>query len=96
MSKSCNIIEAHWSMLEHATRTNLSSPNILICGPPGVGKSTLANLLKENTELNTIDVSKIAIDTGCVSDTGCMTKLQCSILDGNTVIIFVAIGPFPS
>ncbi|KAG5326992.1 KAD6 kinase, partial [Acromyrmex heyeri] len=67
--------------------TYRSSPNILICGPPGVGKSTLANLLAEDTELNWIDVSKVAIDIECVSDYD--EELQCSILDGNTLVEFM-------
>ncbi|KYN31708.1 Adenylate kinase isoenzyme 6 [Trachymyrmex septentrionalis] len=64
--------------------TRRSLPNILICGPPGIGKSTLANLLEEDTELNWIDVSKVAIDTGCVSEY--VEELQCSILDGNMLV----------
>ncbi|KYN20335.1 PREDICTED: adenylate kinase isoenzyme 6-like [Trachymyrmex cornetzi] len=64
--------------------TRRSLPNILICGPPGVGKSTLANLLEEDTELNWIDVNKVAIDTGCISEYD--EELQCSILDGNTLV----------
>ncbi|XP_011057057.1 PREDICTED: adenylate kinase isoenzyme 6-like [Acromyrmex echinatior] len=57
---------------------------LLLLGPPGVGKSTLANLLAEDTELNWIDVSKVVIDTGYVSDYD--EELQCSILDGNTLV----------
>ncbi|KYM81021.1 Adenylate kinase isoenzyme 6 [Atta colombica] len=64
--------------------THRSLPNILLCGPPGVGKSTLANLLEEDTELNWIDVNKVAIDSGYVSEYD--EELQCSIFDGNTLV----------
>ena len=49
----------------------------------------MANLLEEDTELNWINVNKVAIDTGCVSQYDENEELQC-IFDGNTVIILVA------
>jgi len=48
--------------------------------------------LEEDTELNWINVNKVAIDTGCVSQYDENEELQC-IFDGNTVIILVAMGP---
>jgi len=61
-------------------------------GTPGVGKSLMAHLLEEETKLNWIDVSKVAIETGCVREYD--EELQCSVLDEDAVIILVAIVTF--
>ncbi|EGI63949.1 PREDICTED: adenylate kinase isoenzyme 6-like [Acromyrmex echinatior] len=61
-----------------------SAPNILICGTPGVGKSLMAHLLEEETKLNWIDVSKVAIETGCVKEYD--EELQCSVLDEDALL----------
>lgn len=43
-------------------------PNILVTGTPGVGKSTLCNTLSEMSNLNWIDVSKVAKELNCVDE----------------------------
>ncbi|KYN01876.1 PREDICTED: adenylate kinase isoenzyme 6 [Cyphomyrmex costatus] len=61
-----------------------SAPNILICGTPGTGKSTMAQTLQEKTKLNWVDISKVAIETGCVSEYD--EELQCSVLNEDALL----------
>jgi len=41
-------------------------PNILIAGTPGVGKSTLSQVVAEETGLEWLDISQIAKDNKCL------------------------------
>ncbi|XP_050460691.1 adenylate kinase isoenzyme 6-like [Cataglyphis hispanica] len=43
-----------------------NTPNILVAGTPGVGKSLMSRILSEKTGLEWLDVSKIAIENECV------------------------------
>jgi len=62
-----------------------SQPNILIAGTPGVGKSTLAQQISEETGLEWLDVSQIAKENKCVegydSTYGCHVLNEEKILD---------------
>lgn len=49
-------------------------------------------MLMEKAKLNWLDISKVAIETGCVSEYD--EELQCSVLDEEAVIILVAIVTF--
>ncbi|XP_018312851.1 adenylate kinase isoenzyme 6 isoform X2 [Mycetomoellerius zeteki] len=64
-----------------------NAPNILICGTPGVGKSATAHMLMEKAKLNWLDISKVAIETGCVSEYD--EELQCSVLDEEALVDLV-------
>jgi len=62
-----------------------SSPNILIAGTPGVGKSTLCELVAEATGMEWIDVSQIAktqkLFEGYDSTYGCHVLNEEKLLD---------------
>jgi adenylate kinase len=58
-------------------------PNILITGTPGTGKSTLSEAVKEQTNLNHIDVAKL-IKEKSLHD-GWDEKYQCYILNEDKV-----------
>nr|XP_012141875.1 PREDICTED: adenylate kinase isoenzyme 6 isoform X3 [Megachile rotundata] len=64
---------------------NRSSPNILITGTPGVGKSLMSRILSEKTQLTWIDVSKFAIEKECLEEYD--EIYQCPILDEDKVIL---------
>ncbi|XP_071449325.1 adenylate kinase isoenzyme 6 [Hetaerina americana] len=61
-----------------------SLPNILITGTPGVGKSSLCQKLADMTEMEWIDVGKIAKDKGCLESYD--EEYQCSVLDEDKVL----------
>ncbi|CAG9763283.1 unnamed protein product [Ceutorhynchus assimilis] len=54
-------------------------PNILVTGTPGVGKSTLCAKLAEITEMRWLEISKIAIENGCLEEYDEVYK--CPVLD---------------
>jgi len=62
-----------------------AQPNILIAGTPGVGKSTLAQQISEETGLEWLDVSQIAKENKCLegydSTYGCHVLNEEKILD---------------
>lgn len=55
------------------------SPNILVTGTPGVGKSTLCKKLSEVTGLQWLEISKIAVENNCLEEYD--PVYQCPILD---------------
>lgn len=61
-----------------------SSPNILITGTPGTGKSTLSQELALQTSLNYINVGQLAKDEELYD--GWDEKLNCHILDEDRVV----------
>lgn len=58
-------------------------PNIIITGTPGVGKTSHAELLAENTGLKHLSINKIAEERGCTD--GRDEELQTSIVDEDKV-----------
>lgn len=60
-------------------------PNIIVTGTPGVGKSTHAELLAENTGLKHLLINKIAEENDCYD--GRDEELQTWIVDEDKVII---------
>ncbi|XP_023024145.2 adenylate kinase isoenzyme 6 [Leptinotarsa decemlineata] len=56
-----------------------NTPNILITGTPGVGKSTLCEKLAEITGFKWLEISKIAKDNNCLE--GFDEVYGCSVLD---------------
>ncbi|XP_053993934.1 adenylate kinase isoenzyme 6 isoform X1 [Hylaeus anthracinus] len=63
---------------------NRNSPNILVVGTPGVGKSLMSGLLSEKTGLEWIDVSKFAIENKCLEEYD--EVYQCPILDEDKLL----------
>ncbi|XP_070164289.1 adenylate kinase isoenzyme 6 isoform X1 [Polyergus mexicanus] len=56
-----------------------NAPNILVTGTPGVGKSLMSHMLSEKTELEWLDVSKLAIENECVTEYD--NVYHCNMLD---------------
>ncbi|XP_076303027.1 adenylate kinase isoenzyme 6-like [Lasioglossum baleicum] len=63
---------------------NRNSPNILVTGTPGVGKSLMSRTLSEKTGLTWIDVSKFAIEKECLEEYD--EVYQCPILDEDKLL----------
>lgn len=51
-----------------AKRLNRSSPNILIVGTPGTGKTSLADLVCSRSGFRHIDVGHYAVDHGFIDE----------------------------
>uniref|UniRef100_A0A0B6ZMS3 Adenylate kinase isoenzyme 6 homolog n=1 Tax=Arion vulgaris TaxID=1028688 RepID=A0A0B6ZMS3_9EUPU len=60
------------------------SPNIMIAGTPGTGKSTIARELAQRSGLNYINVGEVAESADCLD--GYDQELQCGILDEDMLI----------
>lgn len=61
-----------------------STPNILITGTPGVGKSLMARTLAEKTELTWLDVNKLAAESGFLEEYD--EVHQCSVLNEDKLL----------
>jgi len=61
-----------------------TSPNILITGTPGVGKSTLCQQLSENSGLKWADVGKLAKENGCYENFD--EEYKCHVLNEDRLI----------
>jgi broad-specificity NMP kinase len=60
------------------------SPNIIITGTPGVGKTSHAELLAQNTSLKHLQINKVAEEQNCYD--GRDEELQTWIVDEDKVI----------
>ena len=58
-------------------------PNLVICGTPGTGKTSLASKLAEQAGFTHLDLSKYAVDNGLVD--GWDEVLNCAVLDEDKV-----------
>lgn len=63
------------------------SPNILITGTPGVGKSSIAKKVSEKAEMRWFDVSKLAVEKHMVEEFD--ENLSCPIIDEDKIIKFI-------
>ena len=63
---------------------HFKGPNILICGTPGTGKSTLASELSDLTSLTYVNISKLVKENEF--HTGYDQELECHILDEDRLI----------
>ncbi|XP_066148357.1 adenylate kinase isoenzyme 6 [Euwallacea fornicatus] len=61
-----------------------NSPNILVTGTPGVGKSTLCKKLAETTGMQWLEISKIAKDNNCLEEFDEVYK--CPVLDEDKLL----------
>ena len=59
-------------------------PNILICGTPGVGKSTVVEQLVEATGWNSINVGQYAKDHGHICEQD--EERNCGVLDEDPLL----------
>ncbi|KAJ8679274.1 hypothetical protein QAD02_015061 [Eretmocerus hayati] len=59
-------------------------PNILITGTPGVGKSKMSELLAERTGFTWLDVSKLAVENGCVESYD--EDYRCSVINEDQLL----------
>lgn len=58
-------------------------PNIVLCGTPGTGKSTIAGQVSEKTGMRHVDVSEWAKSNQCLD--GWDDARNCAILDEDKV-----------
>lgn len=61
-----------------------SSPNILITGTPGVGKTSIAKAVAEKTSMTWCDVSKYAVEKNLVEEFD--EKYNCPVIDEDKVL----------
>jgi adenylate kinase len=60
-----------------------TQPNIVVCGTPGVGKSSHCEHLISETELKHLAINKVAEERGCID--GRDDELGCWIIDEDKV-----------
>lgn len=60
------------------------TPNLLVTGTPGVGKSTLCAKLAEMTGLSWLEISKIAKENNCIEEFD--ETYQCGVLDEDKLL----------
>ena len=65
-----------------------TSPNIIVTGTPGVGKTTHSELLAQNSGLTHLDINKVVKERNC-SD-GYDEELKSTIVDEDKVrLVFI-------
>ena len=71
----------------HTTAETRSLPNILVCGTPGTGKSTLSQTLVESigsSEFKYMNVGQIAADNSCFDEWD--DQFDCHVLNEDLLL----------
>jgi midasin (ATPase involved in ribosome maturation) len=82
-SFTCKKVHLHPQNIRQTTRTMRTSPNIIITGTPGVGKTTHCEQLASSTGLTHLNVNKVVKERDC--EDGFDDELNSVIVDEDKV-----------